>query len=75
MTYMHERDELVVLRQQLVFSCGSKASTVGNQGVDRSATGSNDVRLTTDKNKSFKARITSTQTTFMLRLHDLVNLC
>ena len=57
MTYMHEKYEFIVRRQQLVFLCGSKASTVDKQKIGRAATGSNDVRLTTDKSKSLKAKI------------------
>ena len=57
MTYMHERVEYVVLRQQLTFSCVSKTSPVDNQENDHTATGSNDVHLTRDKNKSFQTKI------------------
>ena len=51
MIYMHERVGYVVLRQQLTFSCVSKTSPVDNQENDHTATGSNDVHLTTYRQK------------------------
>ena len=56
-TYMHERDELVVLRQQLVSSCVSEASIVDTQDISRTATGSHDVRLTRHNNHSCMIKI------------------
>ena len=50
MTSMLKKDAFVVFRHW------PKASGVDNQEIGRTATGSNDVLLTTDKSKSFKAK-------------------
>ena len=54
------------------FSCASKASTVDNQGIGRTATGSHDVRLTTNKNHSIMTNIIQQATSISLHYdkHD-----
>ena len=71
-TYMHERDALVVLRQQLVFLYASKASTVDNQGIGHTATGSHDVRLTTCKNHSFMTKIIQHARVFRCNMTNMI---
>ena len=69
-TYIHERDGLVVLRQQLVSSCLSKASTLANQGIGHAATGSRNVRLHVHTSHSFRSKVRPQKTTFPCNLRN-----
>ena len=69
-TYMHKRDKLVVLRQQLVFSYASRI--VDTQGTGRTAIGSHDVRLTRNKNHSFMTKIIQHARVFRCNMTNMI---
>ena len=71
-TYMHEKNKLVVLRQRLVFSCASKARIVDTQGIGRNAIGSHDVHLTGNNNHGFMTKIIQHAPVFRCNMTNMI---
>ena len=69
-TYMHKRDKLIILRQQLVFSYASRI--VDTQGTGRTAIGSHDVRLTRNKIHSFMTKVIQHARVFRCNMTNMI---